>query len=203
MNLIKKINSYDIVVFDFDGIIVDSNEIKKESITLATERNSSKEKALTFTKYFVSNNGIPRKIKIEKFFNKKISAKILKDYNKILEEKESEINVNPEFLEILSKIKIKKIILSGGERNEIERLLDQNSLANKFDLILSAPKTKNENLKGANLTGKILFIGDSRIDYEVSLNNNLDFIFYAKFTQEKYPYSFLDKSVSSINNLTL
>lgn len=203
MNLIKKINSYDIVVFDFDGIIVDSNEIKKESITLATERNSSKEKALTFTKYFVSNNGIPRKIKIEKFFNKKISAKILKDYNKILEEKESEINVNPEFLEILSKIKIKKIILSGGERNEIERLLDQNSLANKFDLILSAPKTKNENLKCANLTGKILFIGDSRIDYEVSLNNNLDFIFYAKFTQEKYPYSFLDKSVSSINNLTL
>ena len=199
MNLIEKINSYDIVIFDFDGVIVDSNEIKKESITLATEKHSSKEKALIFTKYFVSNNGIPRKIKIENFFNRKVSTKILKDYKKILVEKESEIKINLEFLKIFTKIKIKKIILSGGEKDEIESLLYKNNLAKKFDLILTSPKTKNENLKWANLRGKILFIGDSKIDYKVSLTYNLDFIFYSKFTQEKHPYTFLKGNVLTLD----
>ena len=202
MKLVSLINSYDLVIFDFDGVIVDSNQIKKKCIYMSVKKHTSESQASEFTEYFVSNNGIPRRIKIEKYFNKKRSQKILNDYNKLLKEKESEIKLNKEFLEIIKKIKIKKIILSGGERDEIESILDRNSLADEFEKILCSPLTKDENLKKVKASINKLFIGDSRIDYEVSLSNDLDFIFYTKFTQEKHPYSFLDKNVASINNLT-
>ncbi len=202
MKLVSLINSYDLVIFDFDGVIVDSNQIKKKCIYLSVKKNTSESRATKFTEYFVSNNGIPRRIKIEKYFNEKRSHKILNDYNELLKEKESEIKINQEFLEIIKKIKIKKIILSGGERDEIERILNKNRLADIFDKILCSPLTKDENLKKVKNSSNKLFIGDSRIDYEVSVNNNLDFIFYTKFTQEKHPYSFLGENVSSINNLT-
>ena len=84
MKLVSLINSYNLVIFDFDGVIVDSNEIKKKCIYMSVKKNTSKFHATKFTEYFVSNNGIPRKIKIEKYFNKKRSHKILNDYNELL-----------------------------------------------------------------------------------------------------------------------
>ena len=167
MKLVSLINSYDLVIFDFDGVIVDSNQIKKKCIYLSVKKNTSESRATKFTEYFVSNNGIPRRIKIEKYFNEKRSHKILNDYNELLKEKESEIKINQEFLEIIKKIKIKKIILSGGERDEIERILNKNRLADIFDKILCSPLTKDENLKKVKNSSNKLFIGDSRIDYEV------------------------------------
>lgn len=199
MSIIDKINSYDIVIFDFDGVLVDSNEIKKKCINKATKKFVSHHKAKLFTEYFVSNNGLPRKIKTKKFFSEKTSNLILNEYSILLKKSEKNIKVNSDILKLLNSINTKKIILSGGEKCEISSILSANNLLDKFDLILTSPKTKDQNLNEINLNGKILFIGDSSIDYEVSLKYNLDFIFYERFTQENKPYIFLKTHTIIIN----
>lgn len=200
MNILEKLNSYDVVFFDFDGVLVDSNEFKKKYIFIATNSVVNKTEAYNFTEYFVSNNGIPREIKLNNYFDKKTAKIILKEYNFLLKQNENKIKINKDLVDILNLIKSKKIVLSGGDFNEIKRILITHKLLDKFDKILASPKTKDENLSAIKISGEKIFIGDSKVDYEVSLKHNLDFIFYAKYTQEKKPYSFLSDRVIIINN---
>ena len=72
-----KLNKYKSVIFDFDGVILDSNNIKKESIREAAFGILSQQKLNEFVTYFTDNNGIPREGKIAKFI-------VGNDFNEVL-----------------------------------------------------------------------------------------------------------------------
>ena len=80
----KKYNSF---IFDFDGVILDSNNIKKIAIGKAVQGVLSSQKAREFVDYFVSLNGIPREVKIEKYVPKGQFLQVLSKYEKILDKK--------------------------------------------------------------------------------------------------------------------
>ncbi|MGK0469494.1 HAD family hydrolase, partial [Clostridium sp.] len=162
---------------------LDSNFIKEKAIIKASKNYLDNE---NFVNYFIGNNGLPRNIKIAKYFNDKECSVILNNYNNIL--KISLLNASftkniDSFINKLEFYKLKPYILSGGEKEEIISLLQERCYLNKFNKIMGGPLTKYENLDNLKLEGNVLYIGDSLIDYEVAKKYNFDFIFMYGYTQ--------------------
>ena len=81
------IEKYNTFIFDFDGVILDSNFVKKEAIYKSVINFTDIENAKKFVNYFIDNSGIPREKKINKFFSKEykpyVIGKISKNRNKV------------------------------------------------------------------------------------------------------------------------
>lgn len=193
------LKKYDEIILDFDGIIVDSNTIKEKAIRQTVEKYLDKGAINEFVEYFTGNNGLPREIKISKYFDKEQSQFVLNDYNNILNEQLENVRFTEgldAFLDKLNYYTLKPYVLSGGDENEIKQLLKKRNYIKKFQKIMGGPKTKYENLDLLNLKGKILYIGDSRIDYETACKYNFDFIFMYRYSQfNSWKEFFIDKEI--------
>jgi len=183
------LKNYKNIIFDFDGVIVDSNTIKGDAIRIAVEAFVEdvvlKNK---FIDYFIQNNGLPRKDKIEKYFKKlDLDQKILSKYNDILKNKFDNVSFTNGFLSFLNLIKFYSIdlyILSGGEEKEIISILKKKSILQEFKGIKTAPNIKEKNIDEFSINlSQTLYIGDSLIDYKVAKKYNIDFIFMYGYTQ--------------------
>lgn len=176
---------YKTYIFDFDGVILDSNFIKKNAISKSVTTFIDDIEKIAFVEYFISNSGLPREKKIRDFFS-------IEDTNKILKKYENYLNIdlyNADFvlgvIKFITLLKDKSkdiLILSGGDQNEIIRFLEYNKLSSLFNEVYGSPKSKHENLKSINLTKPVIFFGDSEQDYKVSVDHGLDFIFVSDYT---------------------
>ncbi|MDC0289931.1 HAD family hydrolase [bacterium] len=188
------------IFIDFDGVISDTNTLKEKNINEAYkyifgEYNSE------FVDFFTRNNGVPREIKLKQYFDSpKVEGQILKQYF-LLNENLLDANLASGFLDYLKINNESHIyILSGGDKNEISSFLVKNNILHFFNEIFTGPKTKSENLSGCTLSSNDIFIGDSRHDYLVAREYNLNFIFMTDFSQESQPYSFIDNPVVITKN---
>lgn len=178
--ILTNYSEFDAIILDFDGVVVNSNDIKKRYITLASKEFCSLVQHQEFVEYFIGNNGIPREKKIFEFFCLTDGHKILKNYNDLLENSIGDIELTRgliSFLDLLKSQSIKVHILSGGDRDEVMKILKLNKIDNYFTFVMGGPKTKEENLVLNKINGNILFIGDSKKDYEVAVENNFNFMF--------------------------
>jgi len=75
------------------------------------------------------------------------------------------------------------IALSGGEVSEVRTLFERRGIRSYFREVLGGPKTKQENLAPVTLHHPLLYVGDSRIDYECAAEIGADFVFMAAYTQ--------------------
>ena len=184
MNLKK----YKNIIFDFDGVIVDSNNIKKDAIQKAVNGLVSIELESEFVNYFIHNNGLPREYKIDYYFKKlKLNEQVLDNYNEILKDKFDHVKFTEGFFEYLKLIKFYNInayIVSGGEITEIIKILKNNHLEDKFIEIKASPKTKEDNIKELDINlEETFFIGDSLIDYKAAKKYNINFVFMYGYSQ--------------------
>lgn len=202
LNLLK----YDRVIFDCDGVLLNSNEIKKMNIFNAAAKYVEEEIAQGFTSYFTSLNGVPRLKKALSFFSDDKTAKmIINEYN--------ELNVNNLFdaelttgaksvIQLLELNNVSQSVVSGAEELELRTLLEAHQLLSYFDHILGGPRTKKDNFRKVDLTSKTIFIGDSRVDYEVASFYKLDFCFMYGYTQfEDWEGYFKHKNIFCIKDL--
>lgn len=186
---IVNFKTYQNLILDFDGVILDSNFIKENAIREVANfflNDSQKEE---FVNFFIQNNGIPREIKIKKFINDgKKYNNFLKRYNKILNAnlKNAKFTINAiYFLKLVASNNLPIYILSGGDEKEVVNFLKSQNLFSIFNKIMGGPKTKYENLNGLSLKGKTLYIGDSIVDYEVANKYSFDFIYMYQYSQFK------------------
>lgn len=188
------------IFIDFDGVICNSNFLKEKNISIAYEKVIGK-KNKDFFNYFTTYNGVPRELKLKKFVeNENQLNEILKEYH-ILNSSINDLELAQGLLNYLDSNKSKNIyILSGGDRREIETYLTKHKIFKYFKKILCGPLTKNENLKTVKITSRDVFIGDSSHDFNVSKENNINFIFMCQYTQEKKPYDFLNGKILIVNN---
>ena len=173
----KKYNSF---IFDFDGVILDSNNIKKSAIGEAVQGVLPNQKASDFVDYFVGLNGVPREEKIAKFVPKEQYEYVLNKYESIIDTKLKSAKLIPgvkDIIQALFRLKKGMIVLSGSTQTEVLQLLVDRRLSEKFDGVYGGPKNKEENLQGLSLDKPVLYFGDSEIDYLVSKNNGFDFVF--------------------------
>jgi phosphoglycolate phosphatase-like HAD superfamily hydrolase len=171
---------YNSFIFDFDGVILDSNNIKKDAIRCSVKGVLSDEKILEFVEYFTQLNGIPREEKFTKYVPKNEYSNVLNRYEVIINKELSNAKLIPgisKFLDAVSVNNRKMIILSGGTEMEVKKLIVEHKLNSYFSNIYGGPKNKQENLSMVNLERPVLYFGDSEVDYKIANENNFDFIF--------------------------
>ena len=178
----KKINleKYNSFILDFDGVILDSNNIKKAAIAESVQAVLSQEKVIEFVDYFVGLNGVPREEKIAKYAPKDKYEYVLKKYEDIINLKLKDaklISGVKNFIKTLNDLKKNLVVLSGGTQSEVLQLLADRGLSENFNGVYGGPKNKEENLQGLILESPVLYFGDSQVDYEVAKNNSFDFVF--------------------------
>tara|TARA_A100001388_G_C28773504_1_gene505535 strand:+ start:296 stop:946 length:651 start_codon:yes stop_codon:yes gene_type:complete len=182
------------IFIDFDGVIVDSNKFKEEAIQHAIIKLLGHTKNnIKAIEYFNINAGISRKKKLSLFFKEKDITQIMEIYSKDCKKFFSTANPTNGLKEFLAYLNInhkniKKYILSGGEKGEIEYFLNKNSLNDFFEEILASEKSKLKHLKDKQVEHNDIFIGDSKNDLKAAIESGIKFILFEEYKSLKsYP----------------
>jgi HAD superfamily hydrolase (TIGR01549 family) len=178
------------IIFDFDGVLVDSNEIRYTGFEVLF-KDYPKQQVMELVKYARENGGESRYKKIRLFFEKirgelidnKEVMRLAQCYSDIVAkqvEKAETILGSVEFLEKYSRI-YKFSIVSGSDQEELRQICKSRSISKYFCKILGSPVEKAENIKqliarDGLKASECLYIGDSINDYDAALANEIDFL---------------------------
>lgn len=189
------ITNYKSIIFDCDGVILNSNQVKKKAYFKVATSHFGDYFAKLLIEHLEKNNGKPR----EYFFEHLIKNIIPSNANspsvqELVLEVGNEIHnglleceVSKDLLKLRNKTEsLKWMIVSGGVESEIKEVFFKRSLIDLFDSgIFGGPKTKDTILKSLinnNLEFPALFIGDSEYDFQVAKRFKLDFLFASDWT---------------------
>jgi len=181
-------SDYKILIFDFDGVILNSHKVKTKTFFKIFSKyglNVGHKARKLHLKYM----GMPRKKKINLINNFYLNNSLTKDELKKINDKfkiivQNEIlrmNFNKNLINFLKKKKIKFYISTGTDQSEIIKLCKLKKISNFFIKIYGSPKTKIQHIsdiiKKNNVSKKkILFIGDSITDYKAAKMKKIDFL---------------------------
>ncbi len=177
--------------FDFDGVIVDSLNIKAQAFG-ELFKDYGKDVIKKVIYYHLHNGGVSRYEKFKYYYknllNKRITPAIIdeldKRYSKIVFEKVVKapfIKGVMDLVKRLNKDKRHCFIISATPQREIRRIAKARHIDTFFTEIVGSPMTKKENLryllnKYAIDRTKAIYFGDAKSDYEAAIENNIDFI---------------------------
>lgn len=178
------------ILWDFDGVILDSMKIKGDGfVELFKEYN--KEKVKLLEKYHYENGGVSRFEKIRYFFNEILQKNITEaeinnladKFAKIIEDrvfnKSSLIEGSLNFIEE-NHIKYNFHIVSGAEHNELNSLCRYFDLDKYFISIDGSPTKKDILVKNVlekynYKNDETILIGDAITDYNAATKNEIVF----------------------------
>ncbi len=191
-NLVTKSNffSYETYIFDFDGTLVLSNQIKRDGFDMIAKEY---ENGLDIIAEILKNNKkANRFLIIEKFVDvictnsnkwKNLYEKFIKTYEKYTVQKIVELKPINGSIELLSKLKMmgkKLYINSATPMKSLSLTLNRRNLNNNFEQILGGEDKKIENLKLIQSHSKshkkrMIMIGDGLDDFQASETFNINF----------------------------
>ena len=186
---------YDIIVFDCDGVLLNSNSLKTSAFRETIQSDSS-ENIQKFIQYHKDNGGLSRYKKFE-FYHKNIAKNYtmknlensLAIYAKLVKQKLLSCDMIEGVENLLKELKannIQCVVNTGSDEEELKNIFLKRNLQQYFDNILGSPNTKYENMDKLNLKNKtVLYFGDSKIDMEVSKFYNCDFIYVSGVSEWK------------------
>ena len=204
------------IIFDCDGVILNSNELKTKSYYKAVFPSYGHELASSLTTYLAKNTGKPRGYFFDYFLKNIVPPEISGlGYKELLNAVTLEIHkglMECEVSPCLFKLRentpdIQWLVASGGVEKEIRDVFKNRFLFDLFDGgIYGGPMTKDEILSSLVNNNHIkfpaLFIGDSEFDYEVAIKAKLDFLFVSGWTEFKDWQNYCNKNkILSIKSL--
>lgn len=182
------------IIFDFDGVILDSIPVKTEAFRKLFEEFSL-DKVEQLIKYHLQNGGVSRYVKIKYFFenilNKKISQDEIAKYALRYSELTKEELTNPKYIikDTVDFIKsnhqkYNMHIASGADENDLKYICDKLHLTQYLLSINGSPQNKEEIVKNildgySYKRNETILIGDSFNDYDAARKNE---IYFYKFT---------------------
>lgn len=183
------IREYGTIIFDCDGVILDSNKVKTKAFYNAVI-DYGHEHAQQLVEYHVANGGVSRYIKFEYFFTDILRyTSYASELNSVLHLYAQEVqsglmqcDITPDLMGLKDQTSSSWMIASGGDQAELRELFKSRNLDNLFELgIFGSPDKKEDIVKrellGGAIKGPVLFVGDSRYDHVVASSNQLDFVF--------------------------
>jgi phosphoglycolate phosphatase-like HAD superfamily hydrolase len=192
------LKKYKTIVFDCDGVILDSNVVKTEAyFRTAKNLGATDEQAQALVDYHVKLGGISRYHKFDWYIREVLKQTVtdeaiqvlLDEFSRELEEGLMHCTIADGLQELRdATVDTKWMILSGGDQQEIRDLFAKRKLADLFDGgLFGSPDNKDTVLAREKSSGNLqlpaLFIGDSKYDHEASTNAGLDFIFVSDWTE--------------------
>ncbi len=189
---------YKTIVFDCDGVILDSNVVKTQAyFRTAKNLNASDKQAQALVDYHVKLGGVSRYHKFEWYLREILSEPatdkaiqaLLDEFSKELEDGLMHCAIAEGLQDLRdATANAKWMILSGGDQQEIRDLFAKRHLADLFDGgLFGSPDNKDTVLAREKANGNVqmpaLFIGDSKYDFEASTAAGLDFIFVSDWTE--------------------
>jgi len=185
---------YKIFLFDFDGVIIDSNNVREYGFKIVLNKYPDN-KIQKLLKYHNENGGLSRYNKFRYFYEvilgKSITEKKIHNYaaefSKImlneLPQNKYLIDDVVKYIDKLFKENKALHIVSGSDQTELRIITKKLKISHYFKSILGSPTHKNTlvdeviNLYNYPLK-EICLIGDSINDYEAAKINNIDFFGY-------------------------
>lgn len=193
MNNLISLNNYRNLLFDCDGVILDSNKIKERNIKKVAKKYMQDDILIPFLHYFTSNSGIPRELKIKKYLNDRgLIKNLLDDYHYLNLRSLKKAKIVDGFVPFIKnahKHHENKFVISGGDQAELTEVLQFKNLTKYFKKILGGPKTKEENIGNLQLSGDTIYFGDSEIDFQICRQNNFAFVFVTGYTNSRLDFN--------------
>lgn len=201
---------YQIYIFDCDGVILDSNQLKIQAMrTVLQEMDYDFVTVEQCILYFSENFGKSRFHHIEFFINNIINIDnentafvkefILSRFSEKCRELYMSASISPGFVEFIMSLDGKKYIASGSEQIELRDVFEKRDLSYLFDGIYGSPTDKSEllaNIINSNNSNNAVMFGDAVSDFEAAQMNDIDFVFYAPFSNVKDPMLKLSEKYS-------
>lgn len=195
------IKKYKTLVFDCDGVILNSNKVKTEAF-YQSALPYGEAAAQALVDYHVSHGGISRYKKFAFFLEEVVPIHaqgihgpnlnhLLESYANFVKEGLLTCEVANGLHELRnSSPDTNWLIVSGGDQSELREIFSARSLDCLFDGgIFGSPDTKDEILAREIVRGNIqtpaLFFGDSKYDYQAATDAKLDFVFLYYWTEVK------------------
>ena len=181
---------YQHIIFDFDGVLVESNEIRFNGFRKLF-KDYPQDQIERLVSYAKANGGVSRYKKIEYFFNE-IRQEPVSDeqvdhwavqFSELVEQDIVEAKSVEGSLEFLREYfnHFDFAIVSGSDQAELRRVCKKRKIDHFFKAILGSPAEKKDNI--AALLSELnwshdrsVYVGDSNNDLDSARANNLDFV---------------------------
>ena len=191
------IYKYKTIVFDCDGVVLDSNVVKTEAyFRTAKILGATDAQAQALVDYHVKLGGISRYHKFDWYLREVLQQpvteaavqKLLDSFSQELEVGLMQCDLAKGLFDLRKKTESNWLILSGGDQQEIRNLFTKRKIAHMFNGgLFGSPDNKDVVLAREKANGNIsqpaLFLGDSKYDFEAATRAGLDFIFISDWTE--------------------
>lgn len=214
------ISMYSTLIFDCDGVVLNSNKVKTEAFRQAGSLYSA-QAAEALAAYHVANGGISRYSKFRYFLDKIVPAgqegpsldALLSCYSASVRSGLHQCDVAYGIHEFRCAYPQQQwLIVSGGDQTELREIFNARGLDKLFNGgVFGSPDDKQTILERecnrGNIKQPALFIGDSIYDHRASTAAGLDFVFISAWTEVSdwnfYVESNGLKAVSKLKDLLL
>ena len=200
-----------IIIFDFDGVIVDSNEVRINGF-IRLYQNRYPWAIDEFRRYLRLNSGLSRYKKIEYFYENilriepelMILTKDAEDYSSIVKSDVIKAPFINGFIDFIKKNinRFEYAMISSSNQLELIEICMNRDIDKYFTEILGSPIEKNKNIerfirnKNA-IKSEIVYVGDTKYDEIAALNSGISFIGFG----QKSEFSQTEKVVNTYAEL--
>lgn len=189
-----RLSQYQTLVFDCDGVILNSNKTKTEAFYRVALPYGEKY-AQDLVEYHINHGGISRYQKFAWFIECILQDSAV-SLDELLVNYATEVKkalMTCEIADGLQELREQTnhtnwLICSGGDQAELREIFFARGLSPLFDGgIFGSPDDKklilSREIECGNIGMPALFLGDSRYDYESAQSVGLDFVFLTRWTE--------------------
>lgn len=190
--------TYPTLVFDCDGVVLDSNRVKTDAFRVAA-LPWGRAAAEALVAHHLRHGGVSRYAKFAHFLEQIVPEHapgqqgpgledLLSAYATAVRNGLITCDVAARLTELRAATpRTRWMIVSGGDQAELREIFAARGLSELFDGgIFGSPDTKDTILAREIATGNIrqpaLFLGDSRYDHQAARSAGLDFVFVHRWT---------------------
>ena len=192
------VDSYDVFLFDLDGLILDSLPLLTDAIVESVSSYTNRDTFEEFNQYSKAHPGVSRFEKFSYFFDnietghekEKGMQSALQNFERLAFNARLTARISDGILPLIEKIKLKKIYLSTNcSFTSLPKVLQHHNLDVVFNSnAFGTPPHKNEHarkISAENQYSSILSISDSSPDATCAKENGFDFLFIEEFAVDQ------------------